>query len=296
MQKIAASEYLKYVPSKKTALFIGGVLATLFLFFIIINSNGVSYNTSRFDVVTVNGVLQQDTDADGITDWEERLWGTDPKDSDSDNDGIPDGAEISQERDLLAIANGTDGKEITLSETDKFARGIFATYSALSEKGVVSDTAASALAASALTKMTEQVPTIQRVYAADLRIVAFTQASNETYKKNLITLSTKNPKLGTEFELVFRGVAENNGDLLRDSQKYAKYYADFKIDLLKMSVPTNQVQNHMRLIDNISSIAMSLPRIDSIQEDIVLGIPFYTMYTESYQDMILTFDAIATQE
>ena len=43
----------------------------------------------------------QDSDGDGLRDWEEALWRTDPQNSDSDGDGTPDGEEIRRNRDPL---------------------------------------------------------------------------------------------------------------------------------------------------------------------------------------------------
>lgn len=40
-----------------------------------------------------------DTDGDGLLDWEEALWGTDPKNKDTDRDGTSDGTEVSMHRD-----------------------------------------------------------------------------------------------------------------------------------------------------------------------------------------------------
>ncbi len=296
VQRVVGGEYKKYLPSRRVGILIGGVFLCMVLFVVIRNSRGVSYNTKNLSVVTVGGVVQQDTDGDGITDWEERLWGTNPRNSDSDGDGVPDGTEISAERDRLAIQNGVDGKEVSLSETDKFARGLFATYSALSEKGTVNDTAASALAGAAVTTMAGQLPKIQQVSAADLKIVPATTASNRAYRENLAALVTKNKDFGKDFNLVISGVSDSNADTLRDARKYTKYYTDLKIGLLKTNVPENQIQNHIRLTNDISKLAASLPQIDAIVEDVVLGLPIYTMYTESYEDMLLAFDTIANQQ
>lgn len=43
----------------------------------------------------------EDTDADGLKDWEEALWRTDPLKADSDADGAPDGEEVGIGRDPL---------------------------------------------------------------------------------------------------------------------------------------------------------------------------------------------------
>lgn len=47
-------------------------------------------NSAEFD---------SDDDSDGLKNWEEALWGTNPKNQDTDNDGAPDGAETREGRD-----------------------------------------------------------------------------------------------------------------------------------------------------------------------------------------------------
>lgn len=45
--------------------------------------------------------LNKDSDGDGLKDWEEAIYGTDPHNPDTDGDGTPDGEEIKQGRDPL---------------------------------------------------------------------------------------------------------------------------------------------------------------------------------------------------
>ncbi|MEK7541563.1 MAG: hypothetical protein AAB533_01815, partial [Patescibacteria group bacterium] len=45
--------------------------------------------------------LTRDQDADGLKDWEEGIFRTDPQNPDTDADGTPDGEEIKQNRDPL---------------------------------------------------------------------------------------------------------------------------------------------------------------------------------------------------
>ena len=47
-------------------------------------SERVALNTERMSLA------ETDTDGDGLPDWEEALWGTDPNNADSDGDGVPD--------------------------------------------------------------------------------------------------------------------------------------------------------------------------------------------------------------
>lgn len=59
----------------------------------------------------------QDTDGDSLFDWEEALRGTNPKKTDSDDDGTSDGAEVSTARDPL-VAGPNDSVAAVASSTD----------------------------------------------------------------------------------------------------------------------------------------------------------------------------------
>ncbi len=65
--------------------------------------------------------IDKDSDNDGLKDWEESLWGTNPNNPDTDGDGTPDGQEVKQGRNpLLASKNGKNDKleNQKLKETD----------------------------------------------------------------------------------------------------------------------------------------------------------------------------------
>jgi hypothetical protein len=47
----------------------------------------------------VRAVIEKDSDNDGLRDWEESLWGSDPNNADTDGDGTTDGDEIKRSRD-----------------------------------------------------------------------------------------------------------------------------------------------------------------------------------------------------
>lgn len=78
-----------------------------------------------------------DTDKDDLKDWEEALWGTDPKKTDSDNDGTDDGKEVSAQRNptkagpndtvVFPLKDETDSIE-PLTLTDEVSRKVFAEY------------------------------------------------------------------------------------------------------------------------------------------------------------------------
>lgn len=81
------------------------VLITVGTFFVLSFSNkSIDFPekmTSKAPDVSNDNDLSFDSDNDGLRDWEEALWKTDPKNPDSDGDNILDGAEAKNNREIL---------------------------------------------------------------------------------------------------------------------------------------------------------------------------------------------------
>ncbi len=103
----------KYLPSKK---FISSLCIAIFLVLIVIAINYVESNKSAYKndlVVDSSSTLFNtiDTDHDGLPDWQESLYGTDPKKADTDGDGTSDGEEVKENRDPLKANTAKSGEE-----------------------------------------------------------------------------------------------------------------------------------------------------------------------------------------
>ncbi len=107
----------KYLPSSKflvsLALAIMIILVALALNYS--KSNRTNSDTENLiagtsTIAIIASLNNIDTDKDAIPDWQEVLYGTDPKNSDTDKDGTTDGEEIKANRDPLK-ANTASNKE-----------------------------------------------------------------------------------------------------------------------------------------------------------------------------------------
>ena len=107
---------MKNIPTLKLivvfllgALLIGG----RFLF----SNNDNVYQVSENAALALNSAntsANKDSDHDGLKDWEEELWGTDPNNPDTDGDGTPDGEEVKLGRNpAIAGPNDVYTHEIT---------------------------------------------------------------------------------------------------------------------------------------------------------------------------------------
>lgn len=95
-----------------------------------------------------SAALIADSDKDGLKDWEEELWRTDPLNTDTDGDGMGDAEEIKNGRNpLIAGADALlDSATIAVKvnpkakkdipDTERFARELFATYLSSRQEGL----------------------------------------------------------------------------------------------------------------------------------------------------------------
>ncbi|MCR4311641.1 MAG: hypothetical protein NUV54_03715, partial [Candidatus Taylorbacteria bacterium] len=91
------------LPSKKIlqlALVLG--IIGLFTYFFVYKTKKEVYTAPlTVQKSEESPLLAKDSDSDGLKDWEEQLWKTDPLNPDTDGDGTPDGAEIKSGRNPL---------------------------------------------------------------------------------------------------------------------------------------------------------------------------------------------------
>ena len=135
-------KYLKYLPSKKF-LFIASFLLVLAIIIFVIffmpsagkdftNENEKNSKGLTVENPTLNDLIQKDSDNDSVADWEENLWGTD-KNKKITFANTPDATYIENKKKELNIEQSIDQQSLT--ETEKFAREFFTSYSAMKSFG-----------------------------------------------------------------------------------------------------------------------------------------------------------------
>jgi len=106
-------------------------------------------STDALTVVAANSPesdAQFDTDGDGVPNWKEALFGTDPNNPDTDGDGVSDGDEIAQKSNATAygvepVEEGAYSAPRALPPTDALARELFVAYAAAKQNDGTIDSA-----------------------------------------------------------------------------------------------------------------------------------------------------------
>ena len=246
-----------------------------------------------------SGDGQNDSDNDGLPDWQESLWRTDKNNPDTDGDGTKDGEEIKQSRDPLK--KGPDDKispsaltadsEIGNSMTENFGVKIFSDYMSAkgsfdamlsqSEKNNLTDSWMSDLSSFQEKEKTGSVYKIgDIIISQDNSAVAIKKYGNEM---GTIINKYLKPIPVSEHEIsVFQSSLENENEaeLQKLSGRIDAYSGIMKEGLL-LEVPESIALLHLSLINGFVGVADGLKKMKIIFNDPIAGMAGFDQYRES---------------
>lgn len=291
-----------------------------------VNSQDGNSASKNLDVIEQNlkQSSEQDTDGDGLLNWEENLWGTDPKRVDSDNDGTTDGDEAHQNRnplkagpnDTLASgdfpnngaaagssgtgsANGAkSGQKVALetTETAEVSRNLFAAYLEAKRLGLPIDEAT-------------KKRIVERAVAEKL---SSTKTKTYTSADIFISSSQDMEKYSSDLRAAFSAgtakVASNQSeiDILQNAMKSNDTAELTKLDPIianysailsateKISVPQEFVSQHVALLNGLSAVLNDIRGFRSMFEDPMLGLVAVGSYYADVQKMGTAMQSIST--
>lgn len=247
------------------------------------NKKNAKVNNGSIEAIIEERVkksLQEDTDSDGLKNWEESLYNTDPNNQDTDKDGTSDGEEIKQKRNPT-VAGPNDTQTLSLIDTiatstkpitatDKFSRELFTKYIEAKQAGkeITPDLQAQ-IAEDLLSKdYTEDLPTITE---NDVKIsTREDDALLQEYGNKLATILSKkrNPNLEQELvtleRIMGQGMTESDKQMLEET---LAYYTSIKKGVLNLSVPAPFKDSHINIAQGINILAQSIEGILDLSTD-----------------------------
>jgi len=215
-------------------------------------------------------VFEKDSDSDGLKDWEEALYGTDPLNPDTKGGGLGDTKEIENERLAATKATTTAEKAPTLTATEKFSRELFTKYLEAKKSGreitpelsasiaqeLVAkgyDEGAPAFDDSVLITVNTSDPTFIRSYGNNLAEIVLTPIPEGTSNELLILE-----------QIMERGVPSEKN--LSDLKKLADRYTSIRDRLVKIKIPLGAKDAHAQLVQAIEimlSVTLGIRDIDN---------------------------------
>ena len=289
----------RFLPSKKLLVFLGITLVVLgcFVLFSKFKDRKVSYflNTENQKEITkmVNEISQQtlrnDSDGDGLKDWEEILWKTDPQNSDTDGDGTDDNTEILTKRnplvagpdDLLdenitVFTNTQDNSEYNkpLTQTDILSRELFTGYVTLKQNNQLGTEQEKQFIDNLVVKnLALNTNSVKKYTLDDLNIIQ--NADREIllqYVDKLVIVINLGHDLINELNLIKTVLETKNRQELEKLNLNIKIYKKMRDRLLSMKVPDVIKSIHLDGINNLVSLIDDISNMLLIFEDPILGV------------------------
>ena len=242
----------------------------------------------------VSDITFSDKDGDGIPDWEEYLWGTDPEKIDTDGNGVSDSEEITAKKN-----SRNQGQESSLEEnsTSQFSKEFFATVVSLKQSGNLTTEALANLSNSLIENISQEE--IQNAYSIEDIKMGVTIAS--IYYKNLgeVLYSSRTFEFGSELqELSILVDTESEASASRLSVIGGEYKA-LSEKVMEIVVPSDIYSTHLLLANSLYKTGDSLQRAAVLSTDPVSGvsgISFYFKYSEEFTNALSSLEDYFTQK
>jgi len=242
--------------------------------------------------------LEDDTDGDGLKNWEEALYKTDPENPDTDGDGMSDGAEISANRSPIVSGTGHDASGTstistlpTFSATDKFSQELFIKYIEAKKSGQeITQEFSDKLAEEIVAKNYEGQEVLFN--DNDLNVINNPTLTQIHDYGNAFgaAISTPVPKgVRNEFEIldaiITNGLTESDKEEL---QILYNRYNSIHDNLAKIRVPLEMRNAHASFIRAVDTIRNSVSGMQNLNTDPIGALRKIALYEEGLNDLSIT--------
>ena len=242
----------------------------------------------------------RDTDNDGLRDWEEVLWGTDPQNADTDGDGTTDNDEILQGRNptapgpndqLTSVNNVFFSIDSVELDSDGLALGeeLFSGYVELKRTNQLSASSMNAFAASLINEATQDL-VLDPFERSDITQVSDSPQTVQTYRGGIeVTLGRFTTVTENEMITVTKAIRDDSPAAHAELNRVLSVYDAAISDLLGMRVPRSAVNLHLDLLNGLFFFRHSLDGMRNVNDDPIRA---YVSNTTSLEAQELMIDAI----
>jgi len=234
-----------------------------------------------------------DTDNDGVYDWQEKLWGTDP--NNKNTFGINDADYVANKQTEL---DTTDSQ--SENNTDILSKQLFATINAIKADGTLNQEDAYVEIAKSVAEFVTDNPTnnAQKITKTNITTVPNTPANKKAYTKSIGNLSTiffgKNSVIGSETSIIYYALVNEDPTHLQDLDAVIEDYEKLAVTMTNIKTPEAISADQTQLVNTLYQVSNSLTEAKSLFSDTVVGIRGVVEYNKAMTELDSIIDSLQT--
>lgn len=253
--------------------------------------------------------LEKDTDNDGLADWEEILWNSDPKKTDTDGDGRTDGEEARQGNDptVVGVGNLAGARDIAASTTalaldnptnatQALSRELFSTYMQSLQKDPqhkLTEEEQDAMTDKALATA-KQYLTAPLYEMKDVHTVPATPENRATYLYAFtIGIDALIKGVPNEFDALSRFVNGDRESAVRDLKKAYQLYSERAEIFKNLSVPADAIEYHLQFMNGLLAYLHDLDSFAQYENDPIRAAVSVNTFLDNSALMLVGYRHIA---
>ncbi len=303
--------FAKFLPSRRFSAILGSLVFVVALIWgakILASSSSANKTensmispptlvaTGEIERLSFEKINKEDGDGDGLKDWEEILWQTDPNNKDTDGDGVNDNEEIQKNRaprkkgpnDVLNLPVDASGKltqegEVEkLNATDIIARDFFSKYVQAKQGGKELDgTIEQQIASSVLLQAKSSTP-LREYTEGDL--IVEKESTNDALKnygeKMGAIIKTDATWKENELSIIQQALEQENEKILEQLDPIIFGYSSMLEKMLLLHVPQKATESHLDLLNAMAKIISALKAAQNVFTDPVTTMATFGKYPE----------------
>ena len=302
---------LAYLPNKKIFFLLIFILLIFAGWFYFSGSkNGQTKDVAEQEkspliaIVEQTSQLDKDSDADGLKDWEELLWKTDPNKADTDNDGTNDNEEITLNRNPLKAGPNdkiSDKEDLVAQEkaiadsrqntmTTVYARRFMEAYLTLkNQKRELTDSDKDGLVKSLMDNIKSDIKIKDSYDISNIKIIGGQKANLEKYAREIKKILIDEKPIKENVVIVFNRLLKN----LNDKKNAGTYESDAKkildngeaykqgaTKLVSIEAPDILAEYHLALINNLNGMQEAVRAMSVVANDPMKGLAGFELYRQ----------------
>ncbi len=273
----------KILPSKKFVIAIG---TTILVLVVILFLSSIFGTEKVFDSKltnspmkaggTVGDIITRDSNSNGISDWEETLWGLEPTADGIENKKIIDAKKLAQNVPIISEKN----EEV--SATEEFSQDLLATIIALKQSGSLTEGAINDLAESISGSVDAKHANVRTYALSDMHTTNAVGAKQKYYKAlKAVVDSYKDVDLGNELSIIATGLGTGGPGQLKLLDPYISAYSNLSKQILALETPTEIAPSALVLVNTSAVMGGALGQIENFYKDVLSGMVGLDDYTKA---------------